>query len=69
MKDVPRSCQLCLCATWPRRPAGYNNNIPVPHVKEVSEPLSCAKLDCYCYSCNQLTCAAKLRTNVTQERP
>ena len=21
-KDVPR---LCLCETWPRRPAGYNN--------------------------------------------
>ena len=35
-KDGP---QLILCATWPRRPAGYNNNIPIPHIKVVPEPL------------------------------
>ena len=35
-KDGPR---LNLCATWPRRPAGYNKNIPVPHIKAVPELL------------------------------
>ena len=35
IKDV---LQLCLCATWPRRPAGYNNNIPIPLSKDVPDP-------------------------------
>ena len=56
-KDGP---QLCLCATWPRRPAGYNNIIPIPHIKAVPEPPWCAELEWYC--CNQLACAATLRT-------
>ena len=34
LKDVP---QLCLCATWLCKPAGYNNNITIPHVKAVPE--------------------------------
>ena len=53
-KDGP---QLILCATWPRRPAGYNNSIPIPHIN----------LECYC--CNQLACTAKLRTKSTEDRP
>ena len=28
--------------------AGYNNNIPIPHRKAVSEPLWFAELGCYC---------------------
>ena len=36
-KDGP---QLILCATWPRRPAGYNNSIPIPHIKAVLVPLN-----------------------------
>ena len=44
-KDGPR---LILCATWPHRPAGYNKNIPIPHIKAVPEPLWCAELECYC---------------------
>ena len=36
LKDGP---QLILCATWPRRPAGYNNSIPIPHIKAVLVPL------------------------------
>ena len=63
-KDGP---QLTLCATWPRRPVGYNNNIPIPHIKAVPELLLCAELECYC--CNQLACAAKLRTKSTDDRP
>ena len=39
-KDVP---QLCLYATWPRRPAGYNNNIKILHMKAVPEVLWCAE--------------------------
>ena len=39
-KDGP---QLILCATWPRRPAGYNNSIPIPDIKPVPEPLWCAE--------------------------
>ena len=31
-KDVP---QLCLCAAWPRRPAGYNKIITIPHMKAI----------------------------------
>ena len=45
IKDGP---QLILCATWPRRPAGYNNNIPILHIKVVPEPLCCVELECYC---------------------
>ena len=41
LKDVP---QLCLCVTWPRWPAGYNNNITILHIKAVPEPPSCAEL-------------------------
>ena len=29
-KDVS---QLILCATWPRRRSGYNNSVPIPHIK------------------------------------
>ena len=28
--------------------AGYNDNIPIPHIKAVPEPLWCAELECYC---------------------
>ena len=60
--------QLWLCATWPRMPSGYNNSIPIPHIKAVPEPPWCAELEC-CYCCNQMACAAKLRTNITEDRP
>ena len=64
LKDVP---QLNLCATWPRRPSGCNNNIPIPHIKVVLVPFWCAELECYCY--NQMACTAKLRTKSTEEGP
>ena len=63
-KDGP---QLCVCSTWLRRPAGYNNSIPTPHIKVVPEPPLCAELECYC--CIQMACAAKLHTNITEDRP
>ena len=50
-KDIP---QLRLCATWPCRAAGDNNNITINSAHKSStslpEPLSCAVLQCYC--CN-----------------
>ena len=52
LKTLKAGPQLCLCATWPRRPAGYNNSIPIPDIKAVLVPLWCAELECYC--CNQL---------------
>ena len=64
IKDGP---QLRLCATWPRRPAGYNNSIPIPHIKAVAESPWCAEMECYC--CNQMACAAKLSTNITEDSP
>ena len=30
-----RTCFIYKCATWPQRLAGYNNNIPLPHMKAV----------------------------------
>ena len=45
----------------------YNNSIPIPHIKAVVVPLWCAELECYC--CNQMVCAAKLRKNITEDRP
>ena len=36
------------CTTLPRRPAGYNNSIPIRHIKAVLVPLWCAELECYC---------------------
>ena len=60
--------QLCLCATWLRIPAGYNDNITIMHINVVPEPLSCAELECYC-CINQLACMARLRTDINEERP
>ena len=50
VKDVPH---LILCATWPRRPSGYNS-IPILYIKAVLVPLLCAELEC-CYY--QMACA------------
>ena len=44
-----------------------HNSIPIPHIKAVPEPPWCAELECYC--CNQMACAAKLRKNITEDRP
>ena len=44
-----------------------SNNIPIPHIKLVPEPLWCVELECYC--CNQLAYADELRTNITEDRP
>ena len=56
-----------MCAAWPRRPAGLYNNITILPINAVPERLSCSQLWCFC--CNQLTCAAKLRTNIAKEHP
>ena len=61
LKDIS---QLCLCATWPHRPVGYNKSITIPqsHGSRLVL-LLCAELY---HRCNQLACApcaAKLRTN------
>ena len=63
LKDGP---QFILCTTWPRRPAGYNNSNPIPHIKAVPD-----RFDVWNYDAIVVTSwpARQVAHKSTEDRP
>ena len=61
---------LCLCATWPCTPAGYNNNINYNFVNESSTRTAFIRgIVNNAFDVTSMASTVMLRTNITEECP